>query len=123
MGETEKSSNWKTASVKLKEKITENLLPDLGNERDSCISPYPCNIYGKENEIFAEWFDKWYKNNRLLLANFVPEIWREPGNEFGVEKMPTIFGDVSYIIKFKENGNYDAEVKFAGKPAKYKVML
>jgi hypothetical protein len=234
LGEVEKATAWKNSAVTLKEKITEKLLPALGNDRDSCISPYPCDIYGKDDKVFAEWFDNWYKshrltkdgnrnpeglwtyfeaaqihnaflmgntdgawaaldgflsddrfgdlsvfiegrfggaenlpysnapqnkrgwlkdgalagnmphnwtsaetfnliremfvredfeNNRLLLANFVPKIWRKPGNEFGARNIPTMFGDISFIIKFGENGDYESEVKFAGKPADYKIML
>ena len=234
LGDTDNSSEWANIASALKAKITDKLLPNIGNDRDSCVSPYPCDIYGKENEEFTEWFEKAYKNmrltengernpeklwtyfeaaqihnayllgytdeawksldgflsdsrfgemniylegnfggsetlsynnapadkkgwlksgalagnmphnwtsgeafnliremfvredienNKLLLANFVPEIWRKSGKEFGVENMPTMFGDISYTIKFKENGEYDSEVKFSGKPAEYKIML
>ena len=231
LGETDKSADWKLAADTLKDKITEKLLPGIGNDRDSCIAPYPCNIYGKDDKAFTDWFGEWFKshrlkpdgnrnpegawtyfeaaqihnayllgyadeawtaldgfmsderfgdtdiyiegnfggaenlpysnappykkgwlksgalggnmphnwtsaetfnliremfikedfeNNRLLLANFVPEIWRKPGNEFGVENMPTMFGDVSFMIKFGENGTYESDVKFNGN---YEIML
>jgi len=234
LGETDKASAWKLAAADLKDKITEKLLPDLGNERDSCISPYPCDIYGKDDKVFAEWFDKWYKthritkdgrrnrerdwtyfeaaqihnayllgntddawtsldgflsdevfgetsiytegnykgaenlpysnappnkngwlkdgasagnmphnwtsaemfnliremfikedfeNNRLLLANFVPDVWRKAGNEFGVENMPTMFGDVSFVIRFGENGSYESEVNLTDESVSYEIML
>ena len=61
-------------------------------------------------------------NNKLLLANGIPEIWRKPGNKIGVKNMPTMFGEVSYMITFKENGNYDIDYKNET-PAEYSVML
>ena len=233
LGETAKASEWKTAASDLREKITEKLLPHLDNERDTCVSPYPCGIYGADDAEFKNWFHKWYlknrldenndrkpenlwtyfeaaqihnafllgyvedawksldgflddsrfggmniyfegtygatemlpynnapdkkgwlkdgatggnmphnwtsaetfnlirdmfvyddqDNGRLLLANCIPKIWRKPGNIIGVKNMPAMFGEVSYTITFKEDGEYESEVNFAGKPAEYKIML
>lgn len=230
----ELSLEWGQIASDIKEKISSVLLPHIDNERDACVTPYPSNIYGVNDENFKNWFHQWYKrnrldsnnnrkpenfwtyfeaaqihnayllgyvedawkvldgflddprfgemniyleggygnsetlpynnapdkkgwlkegatganmphnwttaeafnmlrdmfvredidNNRLLLANCVPEIWRKPGNTFGVKNMPTMFGEVSYIIKFKENGEYNIDVDFqSGKACGYKVML
>jgi hypothetical protein len=46
------------------------------------------------------------ENNRLILANCVPKEWRKPGMSFGAKNLPTVFGEISYIINFNENGGY-----------------
>ena len=51
------------------------------------------------------------KNNRLILANCVPQHWRNPGNRFGVKNMPTVFGEVSFEIIFEEGGKYSIDFK------------
>jgi len=233
LGNPDLSEDWEQTAAEIKEKISANLLPHINNERDACVTPYPCGIYGEGDIDFKDWFHKWYgrnrlnangernpenlwtyfeaaqihnafllgykkeawqvldgflddgrfgemnvyfegtygktemlpynnapdkkgwlkdeatganmphnwttsetfnlirdmfiyedsDNGRLLLANCIPEVWRKPGNTIGVKNMPTIFGEVNYMITFKENGSYDAEVNFAGKPAEYKIML
>jgi hypothetical protein len=231
LGSHDKAADWEQIAAEIRKKISENLLPHLDNERDGCITPYPCGIYNREDKEFTNWFRKFYgenridedntrkpenlwtyfeaaqihnafllgyveeawksldgflddprfgsmniyfegeygrtemlpynnapekngwlkegaaganmphnwtsaetfnlirdmfisedsENGRLLLANCIPEIWRKPGNTVGVKNMPTMFGNVSYIITFKENGEYG--IDFDGGEAKYTVML
>jgi hypothetical protein len=49
------------------------------------------------------------ENGRLVLANCVPDAWRGPGNRFGVKNMPTVFGEISYMITFGDEGRYTVE--------------
>ena len=225
---------WSKIASEMREKISAEFFSRLDNERDACVTPYPCDIFGADNAEFKDWFHKWYHknrldennnrkpeqfwtyfeaaqihnayllgyvedawktldgflgdgrfgdmsiffegkygdsetlpynnapdkkgwlkncatggnmphnwtsaetfnmlremflredtdNNRLLLANCVPEIWRKTGNVIGVKNMPTIFGEVSYTLTFKENGGYDINVDFHGGTAvEYRVML
>ena len=65
MGCSEQAKQWSADASSLKDAITNKLLPSVGNERDTCVTPYPCGIYSADNEPFAKWFGEFYKAVRL----------------------------------------------------------
>jgi hypothetical protein len=71
------SAEWSIAAAKIREKISDKLLPHSDNERDACAAPYPCGIYGADDADFKNWFYRWYRKNRLDEAgNRKPEnLW------------------------------------------------
>lgn len=74
----ELASSWHTRAENLKKAITEELLPTFGNERDSCVSPWPTGIFENEPELVRNFFNAWYDENRLLDGKSVrnPEpLW------------------------------------------------
>lgn len=65
IGETDLAEKWKGASNQLKKAISEELLPQFGNERDTCVSPWPTGIYQEDTEKIRSLFIEWYDKNRL----------------------------------------------------------
>ena len=77
LGEDDLADAWKREARDLDREIYEELLPCFGNERDSCVVPYPCGaLSGHESEL-REAFAAWYDAHRLNEAgNRIPEpLW------------------------------------------------
>lgn len=45
------------------------------------------------------------RNGRLVFGLGVPEAWLKPGSRFGVRKMPTEFGPVTYTVTIRPDGS------------------
>lgn len=72
-GDARRAEKWSRMAETLDKAIAEELLDGYGNERDSCVAPYPCGIPGGEEEKLRGLFNRWYDENRLT-----PEGLRKP---------------------------------------------
>lgn len=59
------SKKWSETAAKLGRIINEELLPAFGNERDTCVAPWPCGVPDGDVEALRGPFNKWYDENRL----------------------------------------------------------
>lgn len=66
IGRQDLASEWHTRADKLKKAIEEELLPEFGNERDSCVSPWPTGLFAEEPQLVHDRFTQWYDKNRLV---------------------------------------------------------
>lgn len=74
-GDTEKAAAWRAMAERLDAAIVTELLPDFGNERDSCVAPYPCLVPGGDADTLRGYFNAWYDKKRLTPEG---ERSREP---------------------------------------------
>lgn len=73
--DAEKAAAWRAMAERLDAAIVTELLPDFGNERDSCVAPYPCLLPGGDADALRGYFNAWYDQNRLTPEG---ERIREP---------------------------------------------
>lgn len=64
-GADDLSKKWAEMAAKLGKAINEELLPKFGNERDTCVAPWPCGVPEGDVEALRGPFNKWYDENRL----------------------------------------------------------
>lgn len=76
-GESELACKWQERAAALDAAIAAELLPKYGNERDSCVAPYPSGALQAEHGALRQAFVEWYDLHRLTPSGQrVPEeLW------------------------------------------------
>lgn len=76
-GESELARKWHSRAEALDAAIADELLPGYGNERDTCVAPYPSLALSSNRAELRQAFVQWFDKNRLSPSGerLPEELW------------------------------------------------